>query len=229
MRTETADYGYTIEQAGDGVVVAYQQKPRPWQVALGTLLLIVPCWLLSFEVVQLAGLAFPMLAEIREFRALIVVVSTIFLSYNVARGLVRAIDARRPRPAIRIRPDSLEANGKRYERRHIRQIYAQAPNTVQNNQPAMADNSGVVAIGASGILGGSGVAIAGLQAGADGIRNSVGLVSHGVLGSFNVWKRARGSSIWMLYGAKPVRIASRLQPAHADLLADDLVRLLTAR
>jgi hypothetical protein len=102
------------------------------------------------------------------------------------------------------------------------------PNQAHNPNPAIANNSGFVAIGASGALGAGGMAGAGIQAGADGIRNSVGLVSHGVLGVFNIWSRSRGWSIWVNYGAKPKRIAQRLEAAHAELLVQDLGRLLTA-
>lgn len=74
-----------------------------------------------------------------------------------------------------------------------------------------------------------GIAAAGIQAGSDGIRNSVGAVSHGAVGMFNFWRRSRGSSIWINYGAKPMRIAQRLEPAHAELMVHDLGSLLSAR
>ncbi len=218
MRAEQVDYGYAIEQAGDGYVISYRQRLRLWLVTIVTLALFLP-WGLLLEQTLFAVFPIPLG---------IIIPLSLVLSIVSARAIARFIDSRRPRPTISITRDFLEANGKRYERRHIRQIYAQAPNKVQNDQPVMADNSGLVALGASGVLGGGGVAVAGLQAGADGIRNTVGLVSHGVVGTFNIWSRSRGWSIWMLYGPKRIRLASRMQPAHANLLAQDLVRLLTA-
>ncbi len=233
MRAMQADYGYTIETAGDRYQIEYGQMPRLWHVVMSTVILIVPVGLLLeviLKVVQpILEAAFPFMSGIPLTAPIIVLLFATMLSIACGQAIGRFIASRRSRPRISLSPQFIETNGKRYERRHITQIYVKGPGGIENAHPVMADNSGYVAIGASGALGVGGIAGAGLQAGADGIRNTVGLVSHGVLGIFNFWRRSRGSSIWMNYGAKPARLAQRLESQHADLLAQDLVRLITAR
>lgn len=219
MRVEQVDYGYAIKSARGAHILSYRQKSRGWQVAILTLLLVLP-WGFILDHTLFFFIPLPM--------GFIVPISLLF-SFLSARAILRSISARADAPTISVTDEYLEANGKRYDRSHIRRIYPQAPTTAQNNQPVMADNSALVGIGASGALGPGGIAAAGIQAGADGIRNSVGLVSHGVLGTLNLWSRSRGWSVWMQYGASPVRIASRLEPVHAELLSEELVRLLNSR
>jgi hypothetical protein len=218
MRAEQADYGYEIEQTPDGYLLTYRQRKKgAWTVALFTLLLTLP-WMLA--------LAFTVgpLIHLDPGPAFI---AALVLATASGMLIVWKLNQRRPVRTIEVSPEFLDAGGQRFERRHITALFWKGPNTVSNPQPVQANsNPGLVAFGATGMFGVTGIAAAGLTAGSDAAKNIGGLVAHGGIGIVNTWNNRRGWSVWIQYGAKRKRLARKLDQTQAELMTRDIGRML---
>jgi hypothetical protein len=218
MHAEKADYGYEIEQTQDGYLLSYRQRKKgAWTVALFTLLLTPP-WMiaLAFTVGVLIGLTMGA-----------ALIAALVLAAASGMLIVWKLNQRRPVRTIEVSPEFLDAGGQRYERRHITALFWKGPKTVGNPQPVQANsNTGLVAFGASGLFGVTGVAAAGLTAGTDAVKNITGALAHGGIGIANTWNDRRGWSVWIQYGAKRKRLARKLDQTQAELMTRDIGRML---
>jgi hypothetical protein len=111
MRAEQVDYGYTIQQAGDGHVISYQQKLRLWQVTLATLAMLIPVGWICSAILNAVGWILQLGNPLNIPIPLIVIPLSLALSIVAARAIVRYIASLQPPPTISISPQVLEATG----------------------------------------------------------------------------------------------------------------------
>lgn len=226
MRAAQADYGYTIEQASDGYAISYRHKKRSlWAfltfVIFATMALVVPLFLVLDHTV----------ARMMTVTNGTVVLWALALAAAISILVAYGYRASRPKSSIiAVSPHYLNADGKRYERQHIRELFAKAPYREEFRGPVFQNshkNLDFIALGGSGALGGRGIAAAGLVGAHQAAEDAGRVLTYGLAGGFNAWNRTRGWSIWINHGAKtPSRIAHRIDEADVQSLLNDLGSLL---
>lgn len=228
MRTVQADLGHTITSVGDGYAISYRhKKPGIWLGLFYTVTLTV---ILAFPI---AGLINHTIRPVVDFTNGTLVLTALGLAALIGITVVLYRNSRKPvSGAIAVSPRYLDANGKRYERQHIRDLYAKAPSREEIREPIIqnrGDNRAFIALGASGALGGGGILAAGAVTATQTAEDAGRVIGYGVIGGVNAWHRTRGWSLLIDYGAnKPVRIAHRIDERDIQPLLNDLLRLLRA-
>jgi hypothetical protein len=226
MRIVQADFGHTVGPTGDGYEISYRhKKPSFWTllttVSFWSVVLLVPLFLILDRT----------LARMMTVTNGTVVLCALALGAAGSTLVVLAYRSSRPKSStIAVSARFLDAGTKRYERQHIRELYAKAPHRQELNGPLIQNshnNLPFIATGASGALGHGGIFAAGLVGAHQAAEDAGRVLTAGLVSGGNAWNRSRGWSIWMDYGAKkPVRIAQRIDEAHVQPLLDDLCNLL---
>jgi hypothetical protein len=234
MRIVQPDLGYSIQQQGDSHIITYQhKKPGFWAGVFYVVLMMIP-----LSVLLIPATMFLLVVIERSISQFVnvtngtVVLSVLALALTASVLILRFFRARRAKSStITVRPEFLEADGKRYERRYISQIYLKEPFQDKGRQLNLSEgsaNPNFVALGASGALGFGGVAASGLMVASEAATKVGTVVGYGANGLFNAWSRSRGCSLWMNYAGKQLRFASRLELHHAENLLADLGKVLEA-
>lgn len=221
MRTVEADYGYQVQRLRDHYEISY--RGGKWgfgYIALG-MLALVPFFI--WFMLQVVG-------------AILNLINGAAMLIGLLIGIVGAIlipylrNKKRPTKIIRVYRDSVVFEGQQYASEHITDLYVKGPNNLVHKPTAtVPDNSTLSGMGAAGVFGVVGVAASGLSAATTAFSKLGDGIDSARTDLINREKSKSGWSIWFDYGAKPTRMATGLDQRRANLMFQELSRLIVRR